>query len=397
MKVTHDNLSVVLRRCNEAHHDDHHDELRTDSVSSVPSAESTDVSSMGEWEHDRQSKKQARAAGRAMLKRMKQFESSSSLPEDGSRRVVELSWKDLEIGEVIGAGGFSSVYLVSICPEQEETHRDAGDCETTPSSSRTTLCYRNFALKFLDKKVWERGTDSMSQAAADLAFEAKMLSRLDHENIIQIHGTAGGSPSAFFEDKRGFFLILDLLEETLSDRLVRWKADGHNMLLNRLEIAAVGIARGMEYLHKKNIVFRDIKPQNIGFCKATGDVKIFDFGLAAEIETGERLNSAVGTPRYMAPEVMMRETYDSSCDVYSFGIMLWQICSLRKPFSKKFTSREELFDYVAVHHRRPSFKSLSCPASIKNLIKECWHPDPQRRPTFKTIRRRLERAISSEQ
>ena len=152
------------------------------------------------------------------------------------------------------------------------------------------------------------------------------------------------------------------------------------MLLNRLETAAKGIARGMEYLHKNNILFRDLKPKNIGFDEATGAVKIFDFGLACEKDMGDRLNAAAGTPRFMAPEVISGKTYGLSCDVYSFGMVLYQICSLRMPCAtKKFKSKEDLFDYVVIQRRRPSLKSLSCPTSIKKLIKECWHPDPQRR------------------
>lgn len=151
-----------------------------------------------------------------------------------------------------------------------------------------------------------------------------MLSRLNHENVITLHGIAGGCPSTSFDgDNGGFFLVLGLVDDTLHHRLERWRASKHKRLTHRLK-TEVSIVNGMEYLHKNDIVFRDLKPQNVGYDQATGKVKLLDFGLALELNEKSISKSAVGTPRYMAPEVALGEAYDFGCDVYPFGIVLWQ-------------------------------------------------------------------------
>ncbi len=332
-----------------------------------------------------------------MMKQMKNFDSFSSLPDKGSLHpIIELDWQDIHVQDILGAGGFSSVYKVSILPKKQMNDQDA----SSSSKHRENMCHDNntFALKHLDQKLWKLGKEALSSAASDLALEAQMLSRLSHENIITLHGTSrGGHPSTLFQDKRGYFLVLDLLTETLHQRITRWKKSKDRNVLHRLETAAVGIARGLEYLHKMNIAYRDLKPQNVGWDQRTGQIKVFDLGLAAEINPSERLQSTVGTLRYMAPEVMLGETYGLSCDVYSFGVLLCQLVTLELPFAdQKFKSRQELANKVAVQGYRPSLKKLDCPNRIKKLIKECWDQDPKQRPSFRTIRRRLEKVISKQ-
>lgn len=327
----------------------------------------------------------SKTVGDAILKRIHHFGSTSCLPQNESHRVLaELSWKDLSVGDLLGRGGFSSVHNVSI--------RRPKHCTGTSAA-----CHGNFAVKMLHNKLWNQGADRLPQAAADLAFEAKLLSRLNHENIIQIHGTAAGCPSTSFDhDEPGFFLILSLLEETLHTRLRQWRIHKHDNLLDRLETTALGIAKGMEYLHNNNIVFRDLKSRNVGFDKKTGRVTIFDFGLAAEVRPGEQLKSAVGTFRYMAPETILGGGYGSPCDVYSFGIILWQIVALpQQQFAYKCKTRADLLKWVVKRGGRPSLRNVSCPKRINRLIKECWHPNPQFRPTFKCLRRRLEKIIAN--
>ena len=205
MNLIRAEVEKVLRCCDGVHHSKLLLTKQMEhpcSYSGLPSAKLTDVSSV-EWEHDHCSKKQARAAGLAMMKRIRHFDSFSSLPDNDSHQVVELSWKDLDIGGFLGSGGFSSVFLVSFRPEQMDPHQEIFSGPDISASSQRTSLHGFFALKFLDKKVWDRGTGDLSLVAADLASEAKMVSRLNHENIIQLHGMAGGCPSTSFSDKRG--------------------------------------------------------------------------------------------------------------------------------------------------------------------------------------------------
>eukprot|EP00568_Trieres_chinensis_P009063 CAMPEP_0183314746 /NCGR_PEP_ID=MMETSP0160_2-20130417/49439_1 /TAXON_ID=2839 ORGANISM="Odontella Sinensis, Strain Grunow 1884" /NCGR_SAMPLE_ID=MMETSP0160_2 /ASSEMBLY_ACC=CAM_ASM_000250 /LENGTH=93 /DNA_ID=CAMNT_0025480145 /DNA_START=1 /DNA_END=279 /DNA_ORIENTATION=- len=91
----------------------------------------------------------------------------------------------------------------------------------------------------------------------------------------------------------------------------------------------------MEYLHENRIVFRDLKPQNIGF-DDKNKVKIFDFGIARKLDPGDEKHPTgnTGTLRYMAPEVAKCKNYGLEVDVYSFGMLLWEICKWKKPFHK---------------------------------------------------------------
>ena len=298
------------------------------SSSSLPATVSTDAMSSSEDEseeiHCHRDDEKSRAAGLAVMKQMHRFDSSSSLQDNGFLPFVELTWNELNVDDLLGSGGFSSVYSARILPRAKDHH-----CNVVPTF-RDSMCHRTFAVKLLDKKIWQKDIKYISQAAADLALEAKLLSRLNHENIIQLHGTSAGCPSASFLDQRGYFLVLGLLSETLSRRLQRWRSSGHKCVIRRLQIAAIGIVKGMEYLHSNHIVFRDLKPQNVGWCETTGKIKIFDFGLAVELPKGAKLKSTVGTPRYMSPEIPSGQGYDFSCDVYSFGILLWQAVFVTK-------------------------------------------------------------------
>lgn len=148
----------------------------------------------------------------------------------------------------------------------------------------------------------------------------------------------------------------------------------------------------MEYLHKNNIVLRDLKPNNVGWCETTGKLKIFDLGLAKEIRHGEKLTSVVGTPRYMGVEMITGEGYGFSCVVHAFGIVLWQLTSLQRgPFPRK--TKGEVWELVAKEGKRPPLDSICCPKKISQLMEECWDASPQERPTFKAIRKRLVKVL----
>lgn len=351
----------------------------------------------------------ARAGGAAALKQMKEFDSFSSLPGTDQQYVQELSWNDLDVGQFLGSGGFSSVYHVSILPERRRS--SSNDKSDAASKHRSSLCHGTFALKCLNREMWYKDVHSFSMAVADLGLEAKLLSRLSHENIVKLHAMAGGCPSTTFDDQRGFFLVLGLLKETLRDRLKKWGhgqvkstsvvrpwsfATERKRLVRRLKAAAIGIASGMAYLHENNIIYRDLKPCNVGFDE-DDTVRIFDFGLAREIDMGERLTALAGTYRYMAPEVAIAGmTYGLSADVYSFGLLLWEICTLQKPPAKEFRTVGYVDGKVIRRGFRPSVTTLSsCPRKIKNLIMECLELDPHHRPTFKNIRARLEETLSA--
>lgn len=196
---------------------------------------------------------------------------------------------DFHFGRFLGEGSFADVTCVAL--KSSHWNRSQG-------------CYaesgQSYALKRLKSNVVANRT-MLTIAASDLAMETTLLSNLRHKNIISLHGVMSGSMIQSL--KHGtFFIVLDLLVETLDSRFNKWQAHQKRSLLfpnkrkdtcvtARIREVAMGVAEGMEYLHSKKVIFRDLKPTNIGFDEE-GRVKIFDFGLAREFVEGSRMKKA---------------------------------------------------------------------------------------------------------
>lgn len=274
---------------------------------------------------------------------------------------------------------------------------------------------QQYALKFLRPSV-AANPKKFKTAAADLALEAAMLSSLDHENVIKIHAVSDMCVSVAFLSSLdcGYFLVLDRLNDTLDHRIRKWRIkDMQNqgsfsslkslnvagskrnaLLASRLQVLE-GLANGLGYLHTQSIMYRDLKPENVGF-DSSGNVKIFDFGLAKEHQAkdneGRKHTGRTGSPRYMAPEVARSQAYGLSVDCYSFGILLWEILSLRLPFENM--TLEDHHKLVVCAGHRPAIDA-SWSANLKDLIQGCWVDDPKSRLAFPAIRKILLQEIDS--
>ena len=152
---------------------------------------------------------------------------------------------------------------------------------------------------------------------------------------------------------------------------------------------AHSIADAMSYLHSKNIVFRDLKPANAGF-DYMGVMKLFDFGFATGLPEKNENNPAgflyhrCGTPLYMAPEVGLSLGYGTEADVYSFGILLWELCAWMKPFPS-LASLGEFENAVFSGGKRPVIRDR-WPTIMKELISSCWSAVPSERQTMLDIK-----------
>lgn len=346
-------------------------------------------------------------ASNAVLARVKQFEAASKLQyPKGCTEPVGLQWSDVKINTLLGSGSFSVVYKAQV------THPDLKDEHyAIKSLSAETICCN----------------DSFVTGAIDLALEAKILSKLRHENIVQVHGVkAGNIADCFSQGTGGFFLVLDLLEETLDVRLDRWRKEEAEKagilggavknlfnrkrraqkrleaIVDRLDHVIMGIARGMEYIHQNNVILRDLKPHNIGFDKQ-GKVRIFDFGLARELERGDgtsnsacstRCNTGIaGTIRYISPENALGKQCGLPSDVYSFAILLYEVITLQVPFDEiKLVSQFK--EKVLRGHYRPSLKWVPS-ALLQDLLQDAWDVCPETRPSFAEIGCIMEEVISS--
>jgi len=136
------------------------------------------------------------------------------------------------------------------------------------------------------------------------------------------------------------------------------------------------------HLGFSSVIYRDLKPDNIGF-DVRGDVKIFDFGLAKELDPRKKLDDGTynltgdtGSPRYMAPEVFLSKTYNETADTYSFSILCWQILALDTPFDHIRTNSH--FEKSVIRGGvRPKIKE-EWGDSICSMLKESFVSNPNR-------------------
>jgi len=256
-----------------------------------------------------------------------------------------------------------------------------------------------YAIKEISPEVKANPTKFI-RAAMDMATETHFLSVLDHPHIIKMR--AVGEVDMF---DKNYFIVLDRLYDTLDEQIEHWKEElrrstsciamfmrgsknkKKRLFAERLTVAR-NIATAVNYLHDLNIIYRDMKPENIGF-DVKGVVKLFDFGLAKELHPEDKLANGTykltgntGSIRYMAPEVANKLPYNYSADVYSFGIMLWEIVSMEIPF--KFFNQAMIREMVVNFGNRPDIDE-SWPVEVQTLIKTCWSDSCRKRPNFAAI------------
>ena len=125
------------------------------------------------------------------------------------------------------------------------------------------------------------------------------------------------------------------------------KQDHKALPLDKIISISLDIARGMAYIHSQGVVHRDVKPENIIFDEEFC-AKIVDFGIACEQEYCDPLANDTGTFRWMAPEMMKRKAYGRKVDVYSFGLILWEMFSGSVPYEElnPFQAAFAVFDKV---------------------------------------------------
>jgi len=265
-----------------------------------------------------------------------------------------------------------------------------------------------YVIKIIQPDIVQTDFKKFLQAAMDMATETKFLSVLSHPHILKMRAVGQGD---FFSPD--YFLVLDRLYDTLLDRIEgSWSvmADHleHDFLVwsraskvKSLWAERMGVMRdvagALAYIHSLGIIYRDIKPENIGF-DSKGVVKLFDFGLAKEVRKEDaspngtyKLTPDTGSLRYMAPEVGNKWPYNFLADAYSFGIMLWEVTSLNRPFA--MYTPNEIRDMVMKWGERPKVKDV-WPERVKELMTTAWDSSLRKRPTMEAFRDALEEEVT---
>ncbi|KAJ6687313.1 MAP KINASE KINASE KINASE-LIKE PROTEIN [Salix koriyanagi] len=200
------------------------------------------------------------------------------------------------------------------------------------------------------------------------------MKRVRHPNVVLFMGAVTRAPN------------LSIVTEFLPrGSLYRLLHRPNNQLDERRRLRmAFDAARGMNYLHNCTpmIVHRDLKSPNLLVDK-NWVVKVCDFGLSRmKHSTFLSSRSTAGTAEWMAPEVLRNEPSDEKCDVYSFGVILWELSTLQQPWGGM--NPMQVVGAVGFQHRRLNIPNDMDPA-IADIIRNCWQTDPKLRPTFAEI------------
>jgi serine/threonine protein kinase len=151
-------------------------------------------------------------------------------------------------------------------------------------------------------------------------------------------------------------------------------------------------ALGINYLHSLHpvIVHRDLKPSNL-LVDENWNVKVADFGFA-RIKEENATMTRCGTPCWTAPEVIRGEKYSEKADVYSFGIVMWQVVTRKQPFAGRNFMGVSL---DVLEGRRPQIPT-ECTGELRKVMKKCWHGEANKRPSMESVVAFFDRALGED-
>ncbi|XP_074373003.1 serine/threonine-protein kinase STY46-like [Apium graveolens] len=262
-----------------------------------------------------------------------------NIPIDGID-VWEIDSKLLKFEQKIAAGSFGELY-------------------------KGTLHGQDVAIKCIKAEYISAGVQK------EFAQEVFILRKVRHKNVVQFIGActrsprlcivtefmSGGSVYDFLHKQKGFFKFPAILK------------------------VAIDVSKGMNYLHQNNIIHRDLKAANL-LMDENEVVKVADFGVARVQSQSGVMTAETGTYRWMAPEVIEHKPYDHKADIFSFGIVLWELLTGKVPYE----NLTPLQAAVGVVQKgiRPIIPTRTHPLIVE-LLEKCWQQDPSLRPEFSEI------------
>ncbi|XP_048841363.1 mitogen-activated protein kinase kinase kinase 7 isoform X1 [Brienomyrus brachyistius] len=251
----------------------------------------------------------------------------------------EIDYSDIEVEEVVGRGAFGVV------------------CKA----------------KWKGKDVAIKTIESESERKAFIV-ELRQLSRVSHPNIVKLYGSCSSPVCLVMEYAEGgsLYNVLHGAEPLpcyTASHAMSW---------------CFQCSQGVSYLHgmkPKALIHRDLKPPNLLLVAGGTVLKICDFGTACDIQT--HMTNNKGSAAWMAPEVFEGSNYSEKCDVFSWGIILWEVITRRKPFDEIGGPAFRIMWAVHNGTRPPLIKNL--PKPIESLMTRCWSKDPSQRPSMEEI------------
>ena len=243
-----------------------------------------------------------------------------------------------EIISKVGAGGMSDVY-----------------------KAKDHILGRIVAIKVLKQEFSED-----INFVTKFRTEAQSAAGLEHPNIVNVYDV--GSENGLH------FIVMEYIEGITLKTYVEKKGQ---LSFKEATSIAIQVARGIEAAHNKDITHRDIKPQNI-MISTEGKVKVTDFGIAKAISSNTISSDAMGSVHYASPEQARNGFMDGRSDIYSLGIVMYEMVTGRVPFDGETTVA------VAIQHLQeemvlPRLYAMDLPLSYEMIILKCTQKNPERR------------------
>ncbi|KAL9445786.1 hypothetical protein AB3S75_013634 [Citrus x aurantiifolia] len=205
----------------------------------------------------------------------------------------------------------------------------------------------------------------------EFAQEVHIMRKVRHMNVVQFIGACTRPPR--------LFIVTEFMSGgSIYDYLHKQKCGLKLPLLLRV---AIDVSKGMNYLHRNNIIHRDLKAANL-LMNENGVVKVADFGVARVQAQYGVMTAETGTYRWMAPEVIEHQPYNHRADVFSFGIVLWELVTGKLPYDDLTPLQAAVG--VVQKGLRPTIPVHTHPILVE-LLERCWQRDPSLRPVFSEI------------
>lgn len=227
---------------------------------------------------------------------------------------------------------------------------------------------------------WHDKTVAIKQFHADDIFDWQQFWKeitlqcvTKHHKIVQVYGAHTTSQNPF--------IIMDYFTKGSLRDLVKEQKKKKEPIDYQLIISLlIDCATAIEYLHSKNIIHRDVKPANFLITDHLG-VRITDFGVS-RVQQNDMKMTLIGTPFWMAPEVLSGKEYSEKADVYSFALIIYELVTREEPYQE--LNLFNLEEHIVEKKLRPKIPD-SCHPELYQLMELCWDSDPRERPSFHNI------------